>query len=293
MSDVSGEKRGDGEDSSTAVHGMSDVSGEKRGDGEDSSAGSSLIVPAYNFDHQPERAVTSDFRDVLFRHFNGKARPEDTYLHTPECVVLYDAYPKARVHLLVIPRPSFLVSNGIEDLCPKDLPKVEYMHRLANLIAASPEMAAALASKPNSGSTSGSSSSSSSSSVRTGGRLLQGYHANPSLRPLHLHLISDDFCPNRDYPTTGKEDKHWRDCIKHKKHWLSFTTDFFVAPSAVEALLRDKGRAAAPNVPLGDTALGTKEDREAHLRGPLRCHVCATQVKDMPKLKAHLFTHCT
>ena len=257
------------------MHGMSDAPSAAVGkdDGPDSDA--IISIPDYDFDMQPERIPwTPDFKNILFRYIDGQARSQDIYLSTPECVVIYDAYPKARVHLLVIPRRTFLASNGIDDLCPDDLSKVEQMHRLADRIASSPAMAAALSSS----SRSSSSSSSSSSSVRTGMRLLQGYHANPSLRPLHLHLVSDDFRS---------------DCIKTKKHWLSFTTDFFVAPSQVEALLRDRDRAAAPSVPLGDKALGTEEDREAHLNGPLRCHVCATQLKNMPALKAHLLTHCT
>lgn len=40
-----------------------------------------------------------------------------------------------------------------------------------------------------------------------------GYHAIPSLHPLHIHIISQDF----DAPA-----------LKTKKHYLSFTTRFFL-----------------------------------------------------------------
>jgi aprataxin len=40
-----------------------------------------------------------------------------------------------------------------------------------------------------------------------------GFHAVPSMTHLHLHVVSQDF----DSP-----------CLKNKKHWNSFTTDFFV-----------------------------------------------------------------
>lgn len=40
-----------------------------------------------------------------------------------------------------------------------------------------------------------------------------GYHALPSMQQLHLHVISNDF----DSP-----------CLKTKKHWNSFCTDFFL-----------------------------------------------------------------
>lgn len=40
-----------------------------------------------------------------------------------------------------------------------------------------------------------------------------GFHAHPSLVRLHMHVISDDFKSP---------------CLKNKKHWNSFTTEFFI-----------------------------------------------------------------
>lgn len=40
-----------------------------------------------------------------------------------------------------------------------------------------------------------------------------GYHAEASMARLHLHVISEDMNS---------------DCLKTKKHWNSFTTDFFI-----------------------------------------------------------------
>ncbi|XP_023713355.1 aprataxin isoform X2 [Cryptotermes secundus] len=40
-----------------------------------------------------------------------------------------------------------------------------------------------------------------------------GYHAEASMSRLHLHVISDDFNST---------------CLKTRKHWNTFTTDFFV-----------------------------------------------------------------
>uniref|UniRef100_A0A915IJX4 Aprataxin n=1 Tax=Romanomermis culicivorax TaxID=13658 RepID=A0A915IJX4_ROMCU len=45
-----------------------------------------------------------------------------------------------------------------------------------------------------------------------------GFHARPSLSRLHLHVISQDF----DSP-----------CLKNKKHWNSFNTEFFRLSSDV------------------------------------------------------------
>jgi hypothetical protein len=39
-----------------------------------------------------------------------------------------------------------------------------------------------------------------------------GFHAVPSMKPLHLHVISQDFI------------SPW---LKHKKHWASFTSEYF------------------------------------------------------------------
>lgn len=41
-----------------------------------------------------------------------------------------------------------------------------------------------------------------------------GYHAEPSMQQLHLHVISTDFNSTS---------------LKTKKHWNSFNTDFFVS----------------------------------------------------------------
>ena len=72
-----------------------------------------------------------------------------------------------------------------------------------------------------------SSSSSSSSSVASAPvpSFRLGYHAIPSLKPLHLHIISEDF----DAPSRVK---------LTKKHILSNTTRFFVTADHLENHLR-------------------------------------------------------
>lgn len=40
-----------------------------------------------------------------------------------------------------------------------------------------------------------------------------GYHSEPSMLHLHMHIISDDFCS---------------DSLKNKKHYNSYTTEFFI-----------------------------------------------------------------
>ncbi|XP_072179886.1 aprataxin-like [Diadema setosum] len=92
-----------------------------------------------------------------------------------------------------------------------------------------------------------------------------GYHAIPSMSHLHLHAISQDF----DSP-----------CLKTKKHWNSFTTDYFVESGEIMEQLEKEGRV--------DTS-GKKG--EELLKSSLRCHICKADMANMPKLKAHIVKH--
>uniref|UniRef100_A0A8C2JVD2 Aprataxin n=2 Tax=Cyprinus carpio TaxID=7962 RepID=A0A8C2JVD2_CYPCA len=91
-----------------------------------------------------------------------------------------------------------------------------------------------------------------------------GYHAIPSMSHVHLHVISQDF----DSP-----------CLKNKKHWNSFTTDYFVESQDVIAMLEHDGKVTV------------KEGTSELLKLPLRCHLCRKEQPTIPKLKEHLKTH--
>jgi aprataxin len=93
-----------------------------------------------------------------------------------------------------------------------------------------------------------------------------GYHASPSMTRLHLHVISQDF----DSPR-----------LKHKKHWNSFTTRFFLDAEDVIAMLRESGK----------IELDIKGVYEPLLKTPLQCHVCKVKLQSMPKLKDHIREH--
>ena len=92
-----------------------------------------------------------------------------------------------------------------------------------------------------------------------------GYHASPSMSRLHMHVISQDF----DSP-----------CLKNKKHWNSFTSDFFRDAEDVISTLETKGR-----VDFGQSKF------EEMLKLPLKCHVCHTPLQNIPKLKEHIRKH--
>ena len=92
-----------------------------------------------------------------------------------------------------------------------------------------------------------------------------GYHAVPSMTRLHMHVISQDF----DSP-----------CLKNKKHWNSFTTEFFIDAVKVIELLRSNGKIEI-----------NKEHYEGLLKRPLVCHICSKELKNIPLLKQHITTH--
>lgn len=95
-------------------------------------------------------------------------------------------------------------------------------------------------------------------------RFRLGYHAIPSMSQVHLHVISQDF----DSP-----------CLKNKKHWNSFNTEYFLESQAVIEMLQATGRVTVRD--------GTPE----LLKLPLRCHECRQLLPSMPHLKEHLRKH--
>ncbi|XP_036420664.1 aprataxin isoform X2 [Colossoma macropomum] len=95
-------------------------------------------------------------------------------------------------------------------------------------------------------------------------RFRQGYHAIPSMSHIHLHVISQDFDSS---------------CLKNKKHWNSFTTDYFIDSQEIIAMLERDGK------------VSVKEGVGEQLKLPLRCHVCRKEQATIPKLKDHLKIH--
>ncbi|XP_069701349.1 aprataxin [Periplaneta americana] len=93
-----------------------------------------------------------------------------------------------------------------------------------------------------------------------------GYHAEASMSRLHLHVISDDF----NSP-----------CLKTKKHWNTFTTDFFIPSSKIITEVENKGK-----------VLSTPRDKvKEFMDSPLKCHKCSYLAKNMPALKTHILVH--
>ncbi|UJR25656.1 hypothetical protein I4U23_007007 [Adineta vaga] len=160
------------------------------------------------------------------------------------CTVIKDKFPKARIHLLVMPNQFIADLKCVNDT---DLPLLKHMLKIGK------EIAEKTAAKANA----------------TGlfARFRYGYHAIPSLSLLHMHVISQDFIS---------------DSLKTKKHWNSFTSEYFLDASDVIDDLQANG------------SIRTDTTRMKRLLGnELQCHQCSNTFATMPKLKQHLMTHAS
>ncbi|XP_065072500.1 aprataxin-like protein [Ochlerotatus camptorhynchus] len=93
-----------------------------------------------------------------------------------------------------------------------------------------------------------------------------GFHMKPSMHRLHLHVISKDFVSDR---------------LKHKLHWNSFHTSFFMPFECILAELEERGQIEHRPEQYIDNLLKT----------PLACHRCDRKFTTMPALKKHLEGH--
>ena len=93
-----------------------------------------------------------------------------------------------------------------------------------------------------------------------------GFHTAASMARLHMHVISRDF-----------DSVH----LKTKRHWNTFTTEFFMNAQTVISSIEVTGR----------LELMDKVKCDMLLKRPLQCHVCGEELATMPKLKMHIKRH--
>ncbi|KAH3743162.1 aprataxin [Pelomyxa schiedti] len=191
--------------------------------------------PAYNPPERDKSGVGALGLSALMPYVHHPENfPESVYYYDDEMVAIYDKFGKARYHLLFMPRR---VISSIYELQPSDIPLLCAMQEKAKQVANS------LPAK----------------------QIRIGFHKVPSMRQVHMHMISQDF----DSP-----------CLKNKKHWNSFTTSFFVSSEELIELLQTQGRIDY-----------NKEESEQLLKAPLACHVCHSQINNIPALKKHITAH--
>ncbi|KAL4517226.1 hypothetical protein Ndes2437B_g06831 [Nannochloris sp. 'desiccata'] len=172
------------------------------------------------------------------------------------CIIVPDKYPKSRYHILVIARDQRL--QGPLDLTSADLALVQHMKDVG-LKWAREHAPASL---------------SNSAAAASGGgedRFSIGFHSIPSMRQLHLHVLT------KDYDSV---------CLKKKQHWNSFTTDFFLDVDWVLAQLESLARNGSSHQQQYleyDVA-----EKEALIKGPMVCPKCRAVLSRMPDVKAHV-----
>lgn len=93
-----------------------------------------------------------------------------------------------------------------------------------------------------------------------------GYHAIPNMLQVHLHVISTDF----NSPS-----------LKTKKHWNSFTTEYFIPHEELVRRIEVDGKISKLDATVAARLLNS----------PLKCHRCNTTPKSIPDLKSHLLMH--
>ncbi|XP_003736934.2 aprataxin-like protein [Drosophila pseudoobscura] len=172
-----------------------------------------------------------------FNLINTIADQANWIISSDVAIVIADKYPKAQHHYLVLPKAEI---SSVFNLTREHLPLLEELHLLARNV------------------------------VEVRGQQWNdfkvGFHAEPSLERVHLHVISQDFVSP---------------CLKRKKHWTSFNTALFVPYEE----LRDKLQSENSFQRLPPHAYHKLLD------SPLQCNQCERICINLPKLKEHLLEH--
>ncbi|XP_057672024.1 aprataxin [Diorhabda carinulata] len=181
----------------------------------------------------PENKLKPDWQLGLLKSMRN---PKAIVATDAWVTVIKDAYPKAEKHYLILPKAYI---RDLKALNSTHLPILRHMEKVAKYIIDIEDKS------------------------RT---FMLGYHAEPSIKQLHMHIISNDL--NSKF-------------LKTKRHWNSFTTDFFLKPEDVAYSIETKGY----------VSILTPEQCEQYLKAPLVCHKCTYYPKDMPDLKRHILIH--
>ncbi|KAH7510477.1 hypothetical protein FEM48_ZijujUnG0125000 [Ziziphus jujuba var. spinosa] len=186
------------------------------------------------FDGSTKKAWGSWAQALYHIAMHPEKHKDDVLEISDDIVVLNDLYPKGRRHLLVLAR-----HQGLDRLADV---RNEHLHLLKTMHAVGLKWAEKF--------------------LQEDASLVfrLGYHPDPSMRQLHLHVISQDF-----------DSKH----LKHKKHWNSFNTAFFLDSVDLIEEVSSQGKAILKN----DENLLSME---------LRCHRCRSAHPTIPRLKSHI-----
>eukprot|EP01108_Squamamoeba_japonica_P004108 TRINITY_DN329_c0_g1_i1.p1 TRINITY_DN329_c0_g1~~TRINITY_DN329_c0_g1_i1.p1 ORF type:complete len:211 (+),score=5.53 TRINITY_DN329_c0_g1_i1:168-800(+) len=183
------------------------------------------------------RTSTNVWNQALLTPLRNPETTAGVVRHTKQVVIIHDKYPKSQLHWLVLARDESL--NAVDDLKPEHIPLVEHM--IAEAQAALNDAA---------------------EGVLPEYKIRFGFHAVPSMKVLHMHVISQDFDST---------------CLKNKKHVNSFMSSFFLDANDVLETLRS-GRAVTID----------RDDAEALLKADMQCPRCGAPLRNMPAVKQHM-----
>ncbi|AEO60824.1 hypothetical protein MYCTH_2310466 [Thermothelomyces thermophilus ATCC 42464] len=171
--------------------------------------------------HKASQVIRGVWRGALIEYIEHPERFPDKVLRvTADTVLIKDAFPKATVHLLLLPRspahylvhphdafadPAFLAMMRGEAAVAAELAAAELARRLGSFSASNRARDEAM-------------SRGVGPDQLPPGRdysrdIRVGTHAHPSMAHLHVHVISRDMRSEK---------------LKHRKHYNSFNTPFFV-----------------------------------------------------------------
>ncbi|TFK98942.1 HIT-like domain-containing protein [Pterulicium gracile] len=214
---------------------------------------------------------------TILRTYAQKADPSSLspsilFTHSDQFLTIFDAYPKAIFHFLVLPRTASTVSGYITStrsssasdaaLTMADFSNLRSLlkHPRAKEVLDDFKREAEEVKEKIVEEMMG----------RYGFKwdLWIGFHAVPSMEHIHLHIISSDLCA----PS-----------LKNKKHYNSFhpKEGFFLHLDEVLDLF-EGGSSTTTKLPLSPSQY------EAILKRPLACFKCHSEMKNMPTLKKHL-----
>lgn len=212
--------------------------------------------PIYNFDivkHQQHKIPYGggSFLLKIMKEIDGPFR-DYLFYRDSTATVIYDGYPKAKYHLLMI--PTDIKSNsslvGLHKLT------VNHISMLQHFVELSKEIEDHLKVKLN-----------------------IGFHAVPSATLLHMHLISDDF----DSPYL-KTKKHWNSFTTpffiHPKKVIDSLSKSFTLSSNSNSKDLDVGELIL--------SIDNLKSYEKYIDGDMKCQKTGKILKNMKELKAQL-----
>ncbi|KAJ9450244.1 Transcription factor bHLH140 [Diplonema papillatum] len=208
-----------------------------------------VVIPRYSnpgISAAPKGPMVAGL-SMLVSHFkrpeNRAAPDRRSFVCNDEYLIAYDLYPKGAVHLLgFCLQPPVASVAGVSQLAKAHEASILGLHALARRIVERLKAEDAAC---------------------AGLDFQIGYHAKPSLKPIHLHIMSTDY---------------QSPCVKNRKHYFSFIPPHFVPASVVEQRLAATGAVRLlPN------------ETQPVPAGPMPCRWCSSLFSTMPALKQHLF----